>query len=105
MATDSGEEAEVEVGAHRAVVRQLLVDRLQVNLVADERRGQGRTHEDEVLAPGHVTLAERRRRGHILFEGMTRVLEPGAGEEFGRVPIGDFAFAGRTEMPVVGVRR
>lgn len=85
------------------MVGQLVVDRLTVHLVVDERRGQGRTHQDEVLAPGHVPLTESRRCGGLLFEGMTRVLEPGPGEEFGRVPIGDVAFAGRTEMPVVGV--
>lgn len=85
------------------MVRQPFVHRLMVHLIADECRGQRRAHQDEVLAPGHVAVAEPRRRGHFLTERMAGVRKAGTGEEFGRVPIGDLAFTGQAQLSVDGL--
>ncbi|WP_406186234.1 hypothetical protein [Streptomyces sp. NBC_01006] len=85
---------QVKVDADGGVIRQGLVDRLHVHLVARHRGGESRAREDEVLAAGDVAVGEGRRRYVLLAGGGARVDEAGAGQEFDGLAVGLQLFAG-----------
>ena len=81
------EESQVKVRANGGVIRPTQVDGLHVDFVVDQRWSQGRAHQDEVLAPGHITLAEGGRGLRLPAEAGAGVSETSASQQFHRVTV------------------